>query len=268
MPAVNYSTIAALAAASRALRGYDDAFAKECLDLAVKSYAEERRASGSAPASEPEARFLPFAELSAVVQLLITTRERAYADRFDELLWPLLERGTAATPLLASAVRALPHRDAAFKERLRPYVEKYRKGIDELEKQNPYGVPITTGGWAGNNAVISWAATNYRLRKAYPDLFGPEHVYRGLHYILGGHPASNVSFVSGVGARSKTTAYGSNRADFSFIAGGVVPGVLILKPDLPEHMEDWPYLWGENEYVIDVCANYVFLAHAANDVLQ
>jgi hypothetical protein len=268
MPAVNYSTIAALAAASRALRGYDDAFAKECLDLAQKSYAEERRASGSVPASEPEARFLPFAELSAVVQLLITTRERAYADRFDELLWPLLERGTPAPPLLVAAVRALPHRDAAFKERLRPHVEKYRKGVDELEKQNPYGVPITAGGWAGNNAVISWATTNYRLRKAYPDLFGPEHVYRGLHYILGGHPASNVSFVSGVGARSKTTAYGSNRADFSFIAGGVVPGVLILKPDLPEHMEDWPYLWGENEYVIDVCANYIFLAHAARDVLQ
>jgi hypothetical protein len=74
--------------------------------------------------------------------------------------------------------------------------------------------------------------------------------------------------VSGVGARSKTTAYGSNRADFSFIAGGVVPGVLVLKPDFPEHMEDWPFLWGENEYVIDVCANYLFLAQAAREVLR
>jgi hypothetical protein len=269
MPAVNYSTIAALAAASRALRGYDDAFARECVELAVKSYAEERRVSGSAAPSEIEARFLPGAELSAVVQLLATTRERSYAERFQELLWPLLDRAPAPPPpLLLTAARALPHLDAAFKERLRPYVEKHRKGIDELEKQNPYGVPITTGGWAGNNAVITWAATNYHLRKAYPDLIGAEHVYRGLVYILGTHPVSNVSFVSGVGARSKTTAYGSNRADFSFIAGGVVPGVLVLKPDFPEHMEDWPFLWGENEYVIDVCANYLFLAQAAREVLR
>ncbi len=132
-----------------------------------------------------------------------------------------------------TAVRALPHFDAAFAKRLRPYVEKHRRSMDELEKQNPYGVPITTGGWAGNNAVIGWAVTNYHLRKAYPDLFSPEHVYRGLAYLLGTHPASNVSFVSGVGARSATTAYGSNRADFGFIAGGVVPGVLVLKPDFP-----------------------------------
>jgi hypothetical protein len=266
MPAVNYSTIAALAAASRALRGYDDRFADECLALARTSYAEERRVSGGAPPGGAESRFLPAAELSAVVQLLLTTRDAEYARRLDDLLWPLLDR--APLPFVLGAARALPAFDAAYKERLRPYVVKHRAGIEELEKQNPYGVPITTGGWAGSNAVISWAVTNYHLHKAYPDLVSPEHVSRGLEYLLGRHPASNVSFVSGVGARSKTIAYGSNRADFSFIAGGVVPGVLILKPDLPEHMEDWPYLWGENEYVIDVCANYLFLAHAANDVLQ
>ena len=48
---------------------------------------------------------------------------------------------------------------------------------------------------------------------------------------------------------------------------GVVPGVLILKPDFPEHMEDWPFLWGENEYVVDTCAQYIFLAQAARDLL-
>jgi hypothetical protein len=266
MPAVNYSTIAALAAASRALRGYDDAFARECLALARTSYAEERRVSGGAPTSEMESRFLPGAELAAVVQLLVTTKERPYADRFNELAWPLLDRGPG--PSIVAAVRALPYLDAAYETRLRPYVVKHREAIAQLEKQNPYGVPITTGGWAGNNAVITWAATNYHLHKAYPDLIGPEHVYRGLHYILGRHPASNVSFVSGVGARSKTIAYGSNRADFGSIAGGVVPGVLVLKPDFPEHMEDWPFLWGESEYVIDACANYIFLAHAARDVLN
>jgi hypothetical protein len=268
MPAVNYETIAALAAASRALRGYDDTFAEECLRLARSSYAEERKVSGSAPPSEAEARFLPGAELSAVVQLLVATRAREYAERFDALAWPLLEQvpPEGAVRALSLAVRALPHLDAEKKTRLRSHVARHRERVDQLAKQNPYGVPITTGGWAGNNAVISWAVTNYHLHEAYPDLFTAEDVLSGLHYVLGRHPSSNVSFVSGVGARSKTIAYGSNRADFSFIPGGVVPGVLIRKPDFPEHMEDWPFLWGENEYVIDICANYIFLAQAAAEV--
>jgi hypothetical protein len=167
---------------------------------------------------------------------------------------------------MSLAVRALPYVDAAFKGKLDPYVRKYKDEMDGLSKQNPYGVPIGIGGWAGNEGVISWAVTSYHLHKAYPDLIGPEYVLRGLTYILGCHPASNVSFVSGVGTRSKMVAYGSNRADFAFIAGGVVPGVLVLKPDFPENKEDWPFLWGENEYVIDICANYIFLANAANDL--
>ena len=53
-----------------------------------------------------------------------------------------------------------------------------------------------------------------------------------------------------------------------FIAGGVVPGVLILKPDFPENKEDWPFLWGENEYVIGIGAHYIFLAHAVADLVK
>ncbi len=74
-------------------------------------------------------------------------------------------------------------------------------------------------------------------------------------------------FETRVGTVSKEVAYGNNRADFSFIAGGVVPGVLILKPDFPENKEDWPFLWGENEYVVNGGASYLFLVHAVNDLL-
>jgi hypothetical protein len=158
--------------------------------------------------------------------------------------------------------------DAAYAAKLRPYVERYRATLDGMFKQNPYGVPIATGGWAGNGQVIGWATTNYYLHKAFPDLVGTDVVTRGLDYLFGTHPAHNYSFVSAVGSRSKHLAYGNNRADFSFIAGGVVPGVLILKPDYPENMDDWPFLWGENEYVIDTCAAYIFLANAAQDAVS
>ena len=256
---------AALAGAARALRGYDDALAEECLAAARKAWDDERRAAASAPATGFEAMMRQGAELASTLQLLITTREKPYADRFGELIWPALDRSLGQS--VSAAVRALPYFDGGYREKLRPYVEKYRAEIDGLEKQSPYGVPITTRGWAGNEAVIGWAMTNYHVHEAYPEIVGPEPVLRGLTYILGRHPASNVSFVSGVGTRSKKVAYGPNRADYTFVAGGVVPGVLVLKPDFPENKEDWPFLWGENEYVIDICAHYILLANAVNALL-
>jgi hypothetical protein len=168
---------------------------------------------------------------------------------------------------LQLAARAIPFMDPAYETKLRPFVEKYRTEVDAMLKQNPYGVPIGTGGWAGNGQVIGWATTNYYLRKAYPDLVGTDFVTRGLDYLFGTHPAHSYSFVSAVGSRPKHVAYGNNRADFAFIAGGVVPGVLVLKPDYPENMDDWPFLWGENEYTIGTGASYVFLANAAHELL-
>jgi len=263
-PFSNYSGIGALAAASRALRGFNDALASDCLALATKAYAEER-ARPAPPPTGFAARFGPVAELTAVMQLMIATTEQEYVDRFQELVWPALER--SAGRVLPLALRAIPLMDSAYAAKLRPYVETYRVELDGMLEENPYGVPITTGGWAGNSQVIRWATTNYHLHKAFPDLVGVDLVTRGLDYIFGTHPAHNYSFVSAVGNRSKHVAYGNNRADFSFIAGGVVPGVLVLKPDYPENMDDWPFLWGENEYVIGIGADYIFLANAAQELL-
>jgi hypothetical protein len=89
-----------------------------------------------------------------------------------------------------------------------------------------------------------------------------------LNYILGCHPYSNISFVSTVGAKSKKITYGNNRADFRFIAGGIVPGVLLLKPDFLENKEDWPFLWGENECVVDTGAAWILLSEAVHDLLS
>jgi hypothetical protein len=275
MPSNNYAGIGALAAASRVLRGFNDALSDECLALAKKAYAEERQAPAPAPPPRPAgapappagagARFGAAAELAAVAQLMFTTKERQYIDRFNELIWPSLE-GPGGRGLM-TAVRALPYLGPGAGEKLRPHVVKYRAEVDGLAKANPYGVPIATGGWAGSGGVMGWAATNYFLHKAYPDLFDKELVYRGLHFLFGTHPASNVSLVATVGTRSKRLAYGNNRADFTFIPGVVVPGVLILKPDFPEHMDDWPYLWGENEGTIGGASQYIFLANAAKELL-
>jgi hypothetical protein len=49
---------------------------------------------------------------------------------------------------------------------------------------------------------------------------------------------------------------------------GVVPGVLILKPDFPENGEHWSFFWGENEYVINMGPAYIQLVQAAIDLAQ
>jgi len=241
----------------------------ESLALAKKAYAEERqRPATPPPAGAPggAARFGAGAELGAVYQLMLTTKEQQYIDRFNELIWPALDAPGGRN--LVTAVRALPYLGPGAVEKLRPYVVKYKAEVDALSKANPYGVPIATGGWAGSGGVMGWAATNYHLSKVYPDLFDRETVLRGMNFLFGTHPASNTSLVATVGTRSKTLAYGNNRADFSFIPGVVVPGVLILKPDYPENMDDWPFLWGENEGTVGGASQYLFLANAAQELLK
>jgi len=151
---------------------------------------------------------------------------------------------------------------------LEPYVEQFKKDNDDLLKKNPYGVPISTGGWGGNGRVVNWAITNYYAHKAFPGIIDSKYAIRGIDYLFGTHPYSNTSFVSSVGVHSKERFYSSNRADFSFIAGGVVPGILVLKPDFPENMDQWPFLWGENESVVGICADYIFLSNAVDDLLH
>jgi hypothetical protein len=33
-------------------------------------------------------------------------------------------------------------------------------------------------------------------------------------------------------------------------------------------MDDWPFLWGENEYVIGLAPSYIYLANAAGEILK
>ncbi len=62
----------------------------------------------------------------------------------------------------------------------------------------------------------------------------------------------------------RVIAYGNNRADYTFIPGGVVPGVTIIQPDFPELMNDWPFAWYENEYVVDTATAFILAVNCAS----
>ena len=263
-PMLDYQTIAAMAAANRALKEYNKSLADDCLAQAKRLWEEEK--NGSAKEDTFSARFRTNAEMMAALQLYITTKEEQYSRRFMELIWPALDQYLVFS--MAPALQAYSYMDEDYKRKLKDYVIKYKAINDKFSTENPYGVPISTRGWAGNTQVINWAITNYYACKLFPEIIGPEYVYKGLNYILGCHPYSNLSFVTTVGTKSKKVAYGNNRADFSFIAGGIVPGVLLLKPDFLENKDDWPFLWGENECVIDTGAAWVLLSGAVNELLN
>ncbi len=260
--ALNYGSIAGLAAASRSLRGYNDTLADEAVTIAKRTWTEEHSHApdlfrhGNVTGGD-----LLTEELSAAVELLITTKDPQYAARIDAM-WPDVSKKFAFNAQWIA--RAVPYMPKAFKAKVKPAVEAYKLAADEMATKNPFGVPITEGGWAGNGAVMNYALTAAALHNVYPDIIGTDAVFRGLDYLYGTHPGSNLSFVSGVGTQSKEVAYGNNRADFTFIAGGVVPGALIIKPDYPENREDWPFFWGENEYVIPEGSLYIQLVNAAN----
>ncbi len=264
--ALNYGAIAALAAAGRALRGYRDELANECLETAQRVWDEEHsHAPHTFKYGNISGGNLESEELRAAAELLRTTGDERYAERI-QALWPAVEKFFGWNA--AAVAPVLPRLGQEYVQKMEELVRTHRQRLDEMSRENPFGVYITTGGWAGSGFVTRMAITNYLLHKAFPEIIDPEYVLRGLNFLHGCHPASDISLVSGVGAISKEVAYGSNRADFTFIAGGVVPGILILKPDFPENKEDWPFFWGENEYVVSEGACYLLLVNAANELLR
>jgi len=260
---LDYYTAAALAAASRALKGFDDTLATQSLFYARQLWREDDSLSKQ-DTSRFAAMFRRNLRTTAALQLYLTTREEGFSREFQDGIWSALDRSVQFGML--TALQAVPYLDEAYKNKLRPYVAKYKEMSDGYTRQNPYGVPMATGGWGGNGGIVNWGITCYYAHRVFPDVMSAAYVFRGLDYLFGCHPYSNISFVSAVGTRSKKITYGNNRADFSYIAGGVVPGILILKPDFPENKEDWPFFWGENEVTVGICANYILLSAAVNAI--
>lgn len=264
--ALNYGSAAALAAASRALSGFNDELAQESLETAINvwQYEQGREPNTFRNANTTGGR-IEEEQLKAAVELLLSTKEAKYAEAVRELLPQVSERFAQNAFMLAAA---LPLMDEAYERELEALTRTYRDSIGEFEADNPFGVPITRGGWAGAGTVVSFGIANYWLHQAFPEIIEADLVHRSLNFVFGQHPASNYSFVSGLGPDSATVAYGSNRADFSFIPGGIIPGILVLPPDFPENKSNWPFFWGQNEYVITVGGSYLFLSNAVRSMFD
>ena len=252
------------AAASRALEGYND-------DLSVRALKQSKRLLKEAneliaKRSEQGSR-RGGGDVATNLQLYVSTGEQQYLDRFEAEIWEMLDRNVNFG--ISTALDAVPYMDEEYREKLRPYVEKYNEYILSLEEDNPYGVPIGLGNWAGSGNVVSFGTTVCFASKYYPDIVSPEHAYKATNYLFGCHPYHNYSLVATVGAtRPKAVFYGNNRADFSFIPGNVAPGLLFRHPDHFENYDDWPFLWGQNEGTIGGNTAYLIFGHAFKDMVS
>ena len=146
---------------------------------------------------------------------------------------------------------------------------QYRDRQAAAGAENSYDVPYRPSIWGAGWDIQRFGYQQYFLVSAYPELFDRNPVFDALHFVLGRHPGANTaSFASGVGAVSATTAYGTTRADWSYVPGGVISGTAIIRPDLPELLV-FPYLWQQTEYVLGGgSSHYLFLVLAAEKLLN
>ena len=206
-------------------------------------------------------------DMATNLMLYGATQEQQYLDNFAAQIWDALELRLSGN--MQTALDAVPYMDDAYKQKLRPYVEKYEAYIKSFDQQNPYGVPIGLGNWAGVNMVLNFGITVNYAHIYFPDIVGKDEVYRVANWLYGRHPYHNYSFVAVVGAtRPKQVFYGNNRADFSFIPGNVAPGLLFRKPDHFENYDDWPFLWGQNEGTIAGNTQYVIFGSSLKSVVE
>lgn len=268
-PALNYGTAAALAASARVLPALNPSLASEALRIAKFIWKDEhnRKAGKEEESPTPFNRFqqLTASECHAAFELWRATGNAMYKARVDELLPELTKQFNRNAALI---VRLTPFMGDALKQQVKPQTEAYIAQQTKLETLNPFGIGISLNSWAGNAMILRNGIINYQILKLFPELGSPELVFRNLNYIYGCHPYHNRSFVSGVGAQPKRVAYGNNRADHSFIPGGIVPGIRLLKPDFPENRDDYQFHWSENEYVIPLAPDYIYLVHAVNRLLE
>jgi endoglucanase len=242
--------VSGLAVASRVLKGYDDALATECLQVAEALW----EAYGDAEGDRLDAL-----KIQALAELILSTGKDAYKQTLCGMQTEIRESFSHTGWTLG---RVLPLIDCPdFQQTVTEAAKAYKTELDEIINQSPFGCPLE------NTERIGFE--QYFLHKAWPEIFSPEPLFNVVNYQLGCRPGRTTnSLVSGVGVESPTVAYGFNRADWSYIPGGTFwNAVNLVSPDFPED-KVWPFLWQEREYITNESCMYMFAVIAADRLLE
>jgi len=256
-PGREYEIISYIAAASRTLKDFNPSLSKECIETAEKLWLVKREIKNRDLVNK----------IHAAIELYITNGK----DEYRQFILANTETIRTRISSLGWIIgRVLPLiNDPQLTKTVTTEIANYFNSVKAEQQKNPFGVPYKPVIWGAGWNIQKFGVEQYFLYKSFPEIVNKDYVLNSLNFVLGCHPGENTSsFASGVGSRSMTTAYGYNRADWSYIPGGVVSGTALIRPDFPE-LKDFPYLWQQAEYVLGGgSSNYMFLVLAADQLLN
>lgn len=255
-PVRELTTAAHLAATSRVLKGFNDTLSMQSLEAAIELYEITKIDDRSKNA-----------KIHAAIELFLTTKEAKYKKFILSETKHISENIQYLGWLIGRFDKSV--QDKTFNQTIKKALQKLNEEIVDQGKETPYGIPYRPHIWGAGWDIQAFGYRQYFLHMAYPEIFSADYIYNALNFVLGCHPGSNtVSFASGVGAKSAIPGYGLNRADWSYIPGGVISGTALIRPDFPELLT-FPYLWQQTEYVLGGgSGHYMFLVLAAQQLLE
>jgi endoglucanase len=287
---LQYRVVQTLAAASRVLWSKKRALGEECLAAARKIWDYEQT---NTPVYAPSAyvpRGSSFAgdEITATAELWLTTNDALYEKRLTALL-PKIRSASADQfghgPGWVLVRLMSKSADPEYRKVVLEKATEWKAATDAMEASNPYGVRfpswVLKPDWkldspeqARGSATMGFgwdlqidAMHHYFYQKHLPEIFDADSLFDVVNFVLGCHPATNASYISGVGTNSTLVAYGFNRDDWTYIPGGVISGASLVRPEFME-LKSFPYHFFQTEYVIHGAASYIFVVLAAQWVLE
>ena len=240
---------------------YYPAFAQRCLNAALEIW------DASAPATPGTS------EWNTLVNLILATDKFGMTDRFNTLLTRYKTLATSANISASTigtrfnAVLLIPFMDDSYATLVNNAGNAYAPTTTYANY--PLGVQFTTGAsWGGTPTILSFGQTPAYIYRLFPNNVNAAalkaNVLRAANYVLGIHPVTNNSWLSGFGTKTHTHPYNSNRGDEGFIPGSILPGHITVSPDIVESLDDFSFLWFENESCIDYQPKWIAIGLAAS----
>jgi hypothetical protein len=253
-----------LAAASRVLKTYNPELSMECLETALKLFENSKNIGQSGTRNFNR---LASQKIIALSELILTTNS-------EDLKLELINMKDAVIKDISRSGWAVGHvfhllEALQFRNEVTAAIAVYQSELSKEREKTPFGVPYRPEIWGAGWNIQKFGVDQYFFCKGWPELASEESYINALNFVLGVHPGENTaSFASGIGSKSLIVAYGVNRADWSYIPGGVASGTGIIRPDLPE-LKTWPFFWQQTEYVMGGGAeNFMFLVLAADKLYR
>ncbi|TFG42515.1 MAG: glycoside hydrolase, partial [Bacteroidia bacterium] len=180
-PSRELSTAADLAAAARALKGFNDTLSTQCLEVSKAIYSHDYQLTGRAINSK----------IHTASELFITTGDEQYRNFILQNESAVI-KGIRDLGWLIG--RALPKiNNAEFTGAVKNAAKSLSEDIMKQALETPFGVPYRPNIWGAGWDIQSFGVRQYFLHTAFPDIFPSAPIFNALNFILGVHPGENTS---------------------------------------------------------------------------